>query len=110
MQRALASNDPIFVAGRAGKLYVGESAGAIVAAPDIAYSSAMDSPDKAPDLHDRTGLGLVGFYPVPHANNRELGPAAERIVREHADVLDLRPFDDKQAIYVENGTVRLLNA
>ena len=95
---------------RAGKLYIGESAGAIVAAPDIAYSRAMDRPDRAPDLRDTVGLGLVDFYPVPHANNRELGPAAERIVREHAGALDVRPLNDNQALYVENGAVRVLDA
>lgn len=133
MRRAFERNDLVFVVGgntfyllqelrksgadellreavHAGKLYIGESAGAIVAAPDIAYSRAMDRPDRAPDLHDTVGLGLVDFYPVPHANNRELGPAAERIVREHAGALDVRPFDDKQALYVENGAVRVLDA
>lgn len=132
MRRAFERNDFVFVVGgntfyllqelrksgadellreavRAGKLYIGESAGAIVAAPDIAYSRAMDRPDRAPDLHDTVGLGLVDFYPVPHTNNRELGPAAERIIREHAGALDVRPFDDKQALYVENGAVRVLN-
>ena len=29
-----------------GKLYIGESAGAIVVAPDIEYSSAIDSKEK----------------------------------------------------------------
>lgn len=133
MRRAFERNDLVFVVGgntfyllqelrksgtdellreavRAGKLYIGESAGAIVAAPDIAYSRAMDRPDRAPDLHDTVGLGLVDFYPVPHTNNRELVPAAERIVREHAGALDVCPLNDNQALYVENGAVRVLNA
>ena len=42
-----------------GKIYIGESAGAIVAAPDIAYSAAMDHVEKAPGLHDYTGLHLM---------------------------------------------------
>lgn len=132
-RRALADCDLVFVAGgntfyllqelrksgadallaeavRAGKLYVGESAGAIVAAPDIAYSRAMDHPGQAPDLHDFTGLGLVDFYPVPHERNPELGPSADQIMREHGGTLDVRPFDDKQAIYVENGVARILGA
>lgn len=132
MQRAFERNDLVFVVGgntfyllqelrksgtdellreavRAGKLYIGESAGAIVAAPDIAYSRAMDRPDRAPDLHDTAGLGLVDFYPVPHEGNRELGAAAAQIVREHAEALDVRPFNDKQAHYVENGVARVLN-
>lgn len=133
MRRAFEGNDLVFIVGgntfyllqelrksgadkllceavRAGKLCIGESAGAIVAAPDIAYSRAMDRPDRAPDLHDFAGLSLVDFYPVSHERNRELDPAAEQIVREYAGILDVRPFDDKQAIYVEDGAARILNA
>lgn len=133
MQHAFESNDLIFIAGgnsfyllqelrksgadkllveavRAGKLYVGESAGAIIAAPDIAYSRAMDNPDQAPELRANTGIGLVDFYPVPHEGNRELGPSAEQIIREHASTLDLRAFNDKQALYVENGVIHSMGA
>ena len=118
MRRAFEGNDLVFIVGgntfyllqelrksgadkllceavRAGKLCIGESAGAIVAAPD---------------MHDFAGLSLVDFYPVPHERNRELDPAAEQIVREYAGILDVRPFDDKQAIYVEDGAARILNA
>ena len=52
-----------------GKLYIGESAGAIIACPDIGYCVGMDSPEKAPELTDYTGLGLVDFYIVPHIGN-----------------------------------------
>ena len=88
IQRALQKNDLIYIAGgntffllqalkqsgadrlireevHKGKPYIGESAGAIAAAPDIAYSSAMDDPGKAPGLQDYTGLHLTEWYPVP---------------------------------------------
>ena len=55
-----------------GKLYIGESAGAIAVAPDIRYSAEMDKPEKAPDLKDYTGLDLIEFYVVPHYKNWEL--------------------------------------
>ena len=82
-----------------GKLYVGESAGAIVVAPDIGYSAAMDSVEKAPGLDDYTGLGLVDFFVVPHCGNWEMGKA---------DGLPLRAIDDNQAILVRGDTVEIL--
>ena len=42
-----------------GKFYIGESAGAIAACPDIGYSAVMDVPDKAPGLTDYTGMGFL---------------------------------------------------
>lgn len=50
----------------AGKLYIGESAGAIVTASNIEYVKGMDNVKKAPDLVDFTALGLVEFCVVPH--------------------------------------------
>ncbi|WP_411655007.1 Type 1 glutamine amidotransferase-like domain-containing protein, partial [Anaeromassilibacillus sp. SJQ-1] len=44
-----------------GKLYIGESAGAIVTAPDIGYSAAMDDREKAPKLKEDSGLHLIDF-------------------------------------------------
>ena len=92
-----------------GKLYIGESAGAIAVAPDIRYSAEMDKPEKAPDLKDYTGLDLIEFYVVPHYKNWELGKAAEKIIQKYATTLDLKIITDNQAILIENDTWKLLN-
>lgn len=86
-----------------GKLYIGESAGAVIACPDIGYCSGMDSPEKAPELTDYTGLGLVDFYIVPHIDNEEMGEAAKKAVEEYHSRLDLEVITDKQVIQVEDG-------
>ncbi len=83
-----------------GKLYIGESAGAIIACPDIGYCVGMDSPEKAPELTDYTGLGLVDFYIVPHIGNDEMGEAAEKAVEEYNFRLDLKAITDEQLIQV----------
>ena len=131
IQRALQKNDLIYIAGgntffllqalkqsgadrlireevHKGKPYIGESAGAIAAAPDIAYSSAMDDPGKAPGLQDYTGLHLTEWYPVPHQGNPEYGAAVEQIVAAYASTLDLKVIDDHQALFVEDGQVEVL--
>ena len=131
IQRALQKNDLIYIAGgntffllqalkqsgadrlireevHKGKPYIGESAGAIAAAPDIAYSSAMDDPGKAPGLQDYTGLHLTEWYPVPHRGNPEYGAADEQIVAAYASTLDLKVIDDHQALFVEDSRVEVL--
>ncbi len=123
--RSLTENDLIFVGGgntffllqelrrtgadkllarevEQGKLYIGESAGAAVACPDIGYCALMDAPEKAPELESYSGLGLVDFYVVPHLDNEEMGEGARKIIETYGDRLDLKVITDEQAILVEN--------
>lgn len=91
-----------------GKFYIGESAGAIAACPDIGYSAVMDVPEKAPGLTDYTGMGLVDFYVVPHLGHPEMGPGAEMIIEKYSSELDLKGINDYQAILVEGDRVSIL--
>ena len=131
IRTTLAKNDIIFVAGgntffllqelrrtgadqliieevNKGKLYIGESAGAIVACPDIGYSSIMDDPKKAADLTDYTGLGLVDFYVVPHYQSREFKDSSEQMVQENQAQKKLAIINDHQAIWVWDEGVEIL--
>ena len=48
------------------KIYIGTSAGSIVAGPDIYPSYCIENVEKAPNLKDYKGLGLVNFVILPH--------------------------------------------
>ena len=132
VREKLAKNDMIFVGGgntffllqelkrsgadqiiarevEKGKLYIGESAGAIAACPDIGYSAEMDVPGKAPELTDYTGMGLVDFYVVPHMGHPEMGPAANSIIEKYSSVLGLKVIDDHQVILIEGDKVSILS-
>ena len=87
----------------AGKLYIGESAGSIVAAPDIEYVKGLDSVKKAPELSNFEGLGLVDFYPVPHYTNDPFKEAVEEIISDYGSQLFLYPITNKEAILVLDG-------
>lgn len=88
-----------------GKLYIGESAGSIITAPNIGYVSSMDSPKKAPDLDDFTALGLVDFYTVPHYTNQPFKKIAHKIVDDYASRLNLRPISNNEVILVDGNEV-----
>ena len=49
-----------------GKIYIGSSAGSVVAGPDIYPTFIVDSVKKAPNLKDFKGLNLVNFVTLPH--------------------------------------------
>lgn len=89
----------------AGKLYIGESAGAMVASKNVNYASAMDSVKKALELKDFDSLGLVDFYPVPHHTNFPFKKAVDKIIAQYGSELDLKPISNKEVILVTNSDV-----
>ena len=93
----------------AGKIYIGESAGAMIVAPNIDYAKAMDSVKKAPELTGFEALGLVDFYPVPHHTNAPFKKAVEKIIAEYGESRNLRPMTNDQAIVIDGDDVRVLN-
>lgn len=90
-----------------GKLYLGESARAIITAPDIEYASTMDSPNKAPDLENYASLNLVDFYIIPHYTNHPFKITAHKIVEDYASRLGLQPISNHEAILIAGDKVTI---
>jgi len=94
-----------------GKLYIGSSAGSMILSKDIGYVKYMDSPDAAPDLNGSfSALSVVDFCIVPHLTNFPFKKAAEKIVKEFSDTLDIRAISNNQVITVDGEKVETLNA
>ena len=92
---------------QAGKLYIGESAGAMVASPNAEYAAAMDSMKKAPGLTDYASMGLVDFYTVPHCANAPFRKAAQKMIDTYSATLPLTPISNNEAITVLGGQVEI---
>lgn len=90
-----------------GKLYIGESAGAIIAAPDIEYIKYMDNIKKAPKLKEFQGLKLVDFYIVPHENAFGFKKAVRKIKKEYSQKLNLYVINNNQAIIIKDDEIKL---
>lgn len=91
----------------AGKLYIGESAGAVITSPNIEYVKAMDSVKKAPTLESFDALGLVDFYTVPHYTNPPFKKSAQKIMDTYSAALDLSPLSNNNAIVVNGKDVEI---
>ena len=90
-----------------GKLYIGESAGAMVFAPNIEYATKMDNHlSMTPGFEDFTALGIVNFYPVVHFNSFPFIEAT-RIVMQENTHLPLKPITNNQAIVVIGDTISI---
>ncbi|WP_313075069.1 peptidase E [Lacrimispora sp.] len=91
----------------AGKLYIGESAGAIVTSPNIEYAKGMDSEKEAPDLDNLDALELVDFYTVPHHTNQPFKKAAQSIIDTYSATLPLSPISNHDAILVRGNNLEI---
>ena len=81
-----------------GMVYIGESAGSVIASPDIAYIKYMDDPKAAPELKSTKALKLVEFYPLPHWGEEPFKEAAEKIHKAYADILLIWVINNKRSI------------
>ena len=97
---------------KSGKLYIGESAGAIIASPDTEYMKNVnfDPIKKAPELEDYSSLGLVDFYTIPHYGNFPFKKKCEKVIQLYNEKLQLIPISNKQAIFIEDSNIQIKDA
>ena len=81
---------------KAGKIYIGESAGAVVAAPDTRYATLMD--ENSTNMSDFAGLNLVDFCVVPHFGCEPFTQATHEIMEKFGNLYDLRPINNAEFI------------
>lgn len=93
-----------------GKLYIGESAGAIVTSANIEYAKRMDDVKKAPNLTEFSGLNLVDFYVIPHYTNFPFGKTVEKIIEDYSSKLNLSPISNKDAILVVDNKIDFIQS
>ena len=91
-----------------GKLYIGTSAGSIIASPTIEFVSDMDETKKVPELTDYSGLHLVDFYFLPHYLNFPYKKVTQKIENEYSQKIDLRPISNNQVITVLGDEIKML--
>ncbi|MEE6031994.1 peptidase E [Avibacterium paragallinarum] len=90
-----------------GKLYIGESAGAIVLSPNISYILDMDDPSKAPELNSYHGLNSIDFYPLPHYGEMPFAQIVDNIICNYKDKLTLYPINNTQAIMIDGKRLKI---
>lgn len=88
-----------------GKLYIGESAGAVITSPNISYIQSMNSVKKATNLTNYDALNLVDFYTLPHYNNTPFKKITQQIIADYADDLKIFPISNCETIFVQGNVV-----
>ena len=93
---------------RAGKLYIGTSAGSVILCPDIEFVKEMDYNHTAPELQSFTGLNIVDFYILPHYLDFPFEEITQNIVKKYGKKVDLRPISNKQVITIAGNRIEIL--
>lgn len=96
-----------------GKVYVGTSAGSIIAGPDINSTKYIDDLTVVPKLKDFTGFSLVNYVVIPHIGNEDFYKKNEAEYNElfkdlknqqHPHIM----LRDTQAVYVEGNKFEIV--
>lgn len=94
------------------RVYVGISAGTIVATPSLILSSAEKEPLKeiGETIHDE-GLGLVDFLVEPHINNKYFPELTFEYAKEQSKKISFQVYalDDNSAIKVTNNKISIIS-
>jgi dipeptidase E len=92
-----------------GLLYVGTSAGAVIAGPDLEPVAAPENRAKAPGLDSTAGLALVDFTVLPHDHERERRARHDEIVAAHPELRFVRLADDR-AVLVRGDAAEVVDS
>jgi len=90
-------------------VYVGSSAGSLLACPSIDIAREFDDHMEAPSLKDFLGLGLVDFLVLPHYGKEKYLDKMKKVKKEWQDKgFIVRTLRDDQAIVINNDNELLL--
>ena len=90
-----------------GKLMIGESAGAIICAPNISYIERMDEKPEGYSQTDDNGLNLIDFYVLPHYLTAPFKKVTAAILKEFSD-LKICPINNHQAIIIDGQSSNII--
>lgn len=90
-------------------LYVGTSAGAMVAGPDLAPAANLDNRNEVPELESSVALGFVPFTVLPHDQEPEARELHDEIVAANPAVRFVR-LADGRAVLVRGDAVDVVDS
>ncbi len=94
---------------RDGLVYVGESAGAIIATKDIDYNKLMDDKTVAKELSDTAGLDEVEFYILPHYSEEPFTDSSKKTFETYKNQLNLMRMNNSQAVIVNDKEIKVVS-
>lgn len=91
-----------------GMPYIGESAGSVVASPNIEYCYLLDDKALAPELTDYSALCLTDFYTLPHLYEPPFVEGTIAVIKDYSDKINLVSINNHQAIIADENGYRIV--
>jgi len=91
-----------------GIVYVGSSAGSVLAGPSIEPIAAFDDPKEAPRLKSFEGLRLINFVTLPHFDKNSLEDNYAEVIEKYSKKYKLITISDEQAIAVKDNNFEII--
>lgn len=89
-------------------VYVGSSAGAVLAGPDIKPIEILERLELTPELQSTKALELVDFVVLPHYRKEKYADKFDSIIKQYGNTFDLIPITNDQAVIVEGHSRRIV--
>lgn len=81
------------------KIYIGSSAGSIIAGPNLEPVRDFDHPEKA-NLDSNEAFGLVDFVIMPHWGREKYAARQENAIKEFGKKYKLKPLKDDEMVVI----------
>jgi dipeptidase E len=87
-----------------GMIYIGSSAGSVVAGPTVRLVDGLDDPADAPELQDFAGLELIDIAILPHWGSPKFQRRYQQVIpATYTKGLKVLPLTDDQYLLVDQG-------
>lgn len=90
-----------------GIVYIGSSAGSVLACPTIEYIEDLDDRSKA-NLVSYKGIGLIDFLIVPHYGDLKYEGIFQKIMKKWSNKYKIQTLKNNQSVIVDNGTTKVI--
>ncbi len=91
-----------------GKIYIGSSAGSVIAGPTIEPVKVFDDPDEAPNLKSFESFGLIDLVILPHYGKEKHEQEFQSILKDWSGKVKLQLLRDDEAVLVKEDNFKLL--
>lgn len=93
-----------------GKIYGGDSAGAMIMTPTLRHIDSIDDPNDAPEIVEE-GLGIVNFCIVPHWGYEGYGTKLREVKKLLIkDGFEVKTITNAQAIIVKDDETKIVGS
>lgn len=94
-----------------GGIYIGSSAGTLLAGPSIELAKDIDDEEEAPDLATYDALSLVDFVVLPHCDNEYFKDTIDKILQKHKEYKHkIITISDNQAVVIDENSFSIINS